>query len=241
MAALKQDYDIVEGSRISEVFHYLLQNNTFVKAYAGGNEIEQLLLIDEIDGNDGGLFSFKITLNDDLRKEMIQSSPSQISFEFMGPDHLPYQCEVQLKKLNWDHIWFKSPEHLRRYQLRKNFRVQAPRGIQLKVTIKKTAMVMDVINISLGGLYCHVHADYKDLVKKKKSIKSVALIFTYPGQSCEVQIQLIELRRFEDRSRTAKIGVAYEFISVRPEEKRRLTRQIYELQREHLRGRLKHI
>lgn len=238
MSAPTQDYDIIEGRRIGDIFQHLLQNHVMVKVFAGGQEIDRLLLIDEIEQREGGSFSFKIALNDELRTELIKGTPNRISFEFKGPDHLPYQCEARLSNFNEDHIWLYGPDHLRRYQLRNNFRVYAPRGVQLKTTINKTVIVMDIVNISLGGVFCHVDAEMTDMVKKRKSIRSVDLIFTYQDQCCEVRIQLAEMRRFEGRPRAGKAGVAYEFIRIEPEEKKKLIDQIYDLQREQLRGRL---
>jgi c-di-GMP-binding flagellar brake protein YcgR len=241
MAAPTQDYEIVDGRRIGDIFQHLLQNHVMVKAFAGGQEIDRLLLIDEIEKKEGGSFSFKVRLNDELQAELIKGTPNRISLEFKGPDHLPYQCEARLSKLSEDHIWLNEPDHLRRYQLRNNFRVYAPRGVQLKTTINRTVVVMEIVNISLGGVYCHVNAKMTDVVKKRKSIRSVDLIFTYQDQCCEVRIQLAEMRRFEGRPRTGKVGVAYEFIRMEPEEKKKLIDQIYDMQREQLKSRLRQL
>lgn len=241
MAAPTQDYDIVEGRRVSEIFQHLLQNHVMVKVFAGGQEIDRLLLIDEIEKKEESSFSFKILLNDDLHAQLITRTPNRIGFEFKGPDHLPYQCEARLSKLHEDHIWLSGPDHLRRYQLRNNFRVYAPRGVQLKTTINKTVVVMEIINISLGGVFCHVNADITDMVKKRKSIRSVDLIFTYQDQCCKVRIQLAEMRRFEGRLQSGKVGIAYEFIRIEPEEKKKLIDQIYDLQREQLKGRIRQL
>lgn len=241
MAAPTQDYDIIQGRRIGDIFQYLLQNHVLVKVFAGGQEIDRLLLIDEIEQKGGSSFSFKLPLSDELRSELIKGTPNRISFEFKGPDRLPYQGEARLSILGEDHVWLNGPDHLRRYQLRNNFRVYAPRGVQLKTTINKTVVVMEIVNISLGGVFCHVNEEMTDVVKKRKSIRSVDLIFTNQDQCCEVRVQLAEMRRFERRPRAGKAGVSYEFIRIEPEEKKKLIDQIYDLQREHLRGRLRQL
>jgi c-di-GMP-binding flagellar brake protein YcgR len=97
---------------------------------------------------------------------------------------------------------------------------------------------MDVVNISISGVYCHVDLNMKGFIQHKHTLRSVSLTFTYQDQSCDVIIQSAEFRRFEKNPLAGKVGVAYEFLKIEPEENKKLIDHVYNLQRDQLRGRL---
>lgn len=100
---------------------------------------------------------------------------------------------------------------------------------------------MNIINVSLGGILCHVKTDHKEIVRNTEIIKSIELVFTLKNDRTVVNITSAERRRIEERIRPGRFGVAYEFIKIERDQKKKLVAQIYELQREHLKSRLKHI
>jgi hypothetical protein len=235
-----EEFEIVQGSQLFDIFQHLFNEKTLVKVSVGGHDIEQLLLVEEIEESEDH-FLFKIERSDDLPQEMTSSEATIFSFEFNGPDQLPYQCVAQLSSITENHLWLKCPDHLKRYQLRQNFRIHAPRGAKLKTVIKKAPVVMNIINISLGGILCYVNTDLRETVRNTEIIRSIDLVFTLRNERTVVHITSAERRRIEEHLRPGKIGVAYEFIKIERDQKKKLIAQIYELQREHLKSRLKHI
>ena len=109
----------------------------------------------------------------------------------------------------------------------------------MKATVDHVPILMEIINISLGGIFCHVLDEHHAILKQQRSIKNAELYLTQKEECIELQIQKVEMRRWEDRVRPGKFGVAYEFVKISRRERRKLIDQIYRFQREYLRNRLR--
>ena len=231
-------YEKIEGLKLLDIFTSLYKNQTLLKIYLFGSDYEQLTVITKLDTKTKQPF-FQIDVPEGLHSALNEKQTDQLCFEFTGEDRLTYKFETHLDVVEENKLILNIPEGLRRYQFRHNFRIKAPRGAHLLVTLDKTDVRMTIDNISLGGAFCLCLNKYKTLVEANPFIIDATLLFTFMDQSVEVSIATAECRRMEPVIQPKKFGVAYEFVKISKEANRLLTQQIYELQREILQGRQK--
>ena len=227
-------YEKIEGNKIIDLFNELYRHQVLIKVYVDGSDYEHLTVITDLE-----MDMVKIDPPRGLRSVLDEKQTTQLGFEFTGRDQLTHKFETRLQKTAEKEIWLQIPDHIRRYQFRNNFRIKAPRGAHLLVTIEKTDVRMVIDNISLGGIFCLCSNKHKPLVEANPDLTDLVLRFSFMDQNVEIQIYKATQKRLEPVSQPKRFGVAYEFTKVKSEAKRLLTQQIYELQREFLQRRFK--
>ena len=231
-------FEKIENHKILELLQHLIKDKTLVKVSLPKDEYESLTVVTELRDQDS-LPQFRIAAPEGLAAVLKDKNAPHLNFEFTARDHLNHRFEAQLRALTQSDVWLTCPDHIKRFQMRRNFRINAPRGAELAVTIDDTDIRMVIVNISLGGAFCHCLNTHKPLVENHRRIEDLDLVFTLRNKSKTIQIQAAEIRRMDLHARPKHFGVAYEFVQIGKQAKKQLTQQIYDLQREFLQNRLK--
>jgi hypothetical protein len=232
-----QDFEKLENPKPLELIRLLREQRTLVNVVAPGG-YEGLTVITDFEPG-AELPVFAIDPPNGLREAIKEAPAGALGFEFTGNDRLKHQFEAQLLRDDGKHLHFSVPDHIRRYQLRSNFRIKAPRGAELLVTIEEHQVSMVIENVSMSGVFCYCSNSFRELVESYPRLENVQLVFTFQSQCTMVPVAQAQLRRLESEPHPKKFGVAYQFERIKPEAQRFLRQQIYEMQREYLQHRLK--
>lgn len=239
MATATQDYDILSGSKVDELLFQLFTDGSLIRVSAPEHDDEHLATICEIRPRDDA-FEFKLKITTTFSGRLENDAVKNLVLEFTAKDRLPHRFESKIRSIGPTGIWLLAPDSIRRYQFRSNFRIQAPHGAQFNVRIDKTNVQLPVDNISMGGAYCFCSKEHKLLVEGTTVLKNGVLVITRLDDCIEVSVNTAKMIRSETiKQRSGRLGVAYEFVQMEPTERKKLLQQIYELQREYLKKRLR--
>ena len=231
------DYELISGRKAFDQLIALLEEKTLVKVAIPDHDYEQLTVITDFrDESDGPLF--QIDPPKGIHQALRERSTSVLLFEFSNDHRLPHRFEANIKEISHE-IWLNAPDVIQRYQLRNNFRLKAPSNVFAVCLIQDNQAKMIVGNISLGGLYCHCPNTFKAAVSLNLKIDNLDLLFSFGGERQVVSIKRAVVRRIEGRTQPKHFGIAFEFLHMKTEAKKRLTQIIYDLQRDFLKSRLK--
>lgn len=231
------DFETISGDKAASLIERLKQSKVLVKVSVPKTDYGQLTVITDI-AQHGGDQCFQIDPPQGFQSALDQSADKKLLFEFSSSNRLPHRFETIAKALDQE-TWFRFPDQIQRYQLRDNFRIKAPADACVTVDIEDTPVKMAVDNISLGGLFCHCPNSAKKSVEVGLKLIKLKLEIQFDGERRAVTIARAVVRRFDGRTKPKHFGVAFEFLSLKNEERKRLTQIIYDLQREQLRSRLK--
>ena len=233
------NFEIITEQKAADLIGKLQKKRTFLKVSVPHRSYERLTLITDIKEVDSAP-SFQIDLPEGLNATLDRSDNGRptLQFEFYADDQLPHRFESPVLQVVEDGVWLSYPEHIQRYQLRENYRIKAPEGAGLAVRVEETNIRMIVVNISLGGIYCHCPKRMKAQLPVDLQVASVKLDLTVEGEGHSVTIDRAQVRRVERSRRAKHFGIALEFIGIRKQARQKLTQIIYDLQRSFLRKRL---
>ncbi|MCP3951456.1 MAG: hypothetical protein GY697_04465 [Desulfobacterales bacterium] len=237
------DDSTVEGKQSQGLFKQLIRANTLITMRVRGVEGYQRLTmitdIREIRGN----HAFAIDPPAQFQEKVGDLPDWNIHFKFTGPDKIEYSFSTHGGQVEGKEIWIPFPYKIKRIQRRKYFRIDTPPGTQVKLQVKKTPRLADILNISQGGLLCV-------LVRLKKEIRTdpvlkigdhfSSLTLACPNEEAPddmVPIKAAVVRRVEADPNHYRHRYALEFLDMTFSEQNDLTQLIYRLQREFLRKR----
>lgn len=231
-------FEKIEGQKLIDIFDQLLSDKTLVKISLPDQEFDRLTVITGLRQADGARF-FQIASPEGLNSMIQQSGVELIRFEFTGIDQLPHKFAARIQAAGPKEVWLEFPDHVQRHQLRNNFRIKVPTEAPLQVQIDQTTVRMIIDNISLGGAFCHCANQHKPLFQERQRLNKLEMSFMLSGHTVEVSIERAVVRRLEPVSRRRNFGVALEFTQVSNEARKKLTQQIYDIQRYYLQKRRK--
>jgi hypothetical protein len=181
---------------------------------------------------------------DDFMDAVKDDAPLDLQFNFNGPDRLEYIFRSYGGELGPHGIKIPFPKSVQRLQRRQNFRVNTLPGTQMQFRMKKIRGVLDLINISLGGVY-GILAKHnfkfmrRSILKMNQQVYQCSIVFPgdEDGPSETVYIDQAEVKRVEHDKERDLYRYALAFGDIEKEEHQRLTQAIYDLQRRYLRRR----
>ena len=237
------DGSTIEGKQSEGLFRQLIRTNTLVTMRIRGIEgYQRLTMITDIRQLRGN-HAFAIDPPAQFAETVGDLPDWNIHFKFTGPDKIEYSFSTTGGQMEGREIWIPFPKAIERIQRRKYFRIDTPPGTQIKLAVKKTPRMADILNISQGGLLCV-------LVRLKKEIRTDPVLrigdhlsnitLTCPneeGPADTVPIRAAVVRRVEVDQNHYRHRYAMEFLDMTFSEQSDLTRVIYRLQREFLRKR----
>jgi len=232
----------IAGSAIYKIFEELIHYRTLVQLKLLNSDYKQLTRITAIaDCNNKP--HFIIATPEGFEHVAVKTAPWRIRFEFTGRDHIKYSFTSIGGEIDGNRTFVKMPREVKRNQRRKLFRINAPAGTKLCLTIDGIRTELEVINLSIGGSLAALVRTNTDLkgsppFADNYFFKDAQLVFP-----AEITIQLIEIgsiqiKRMKINAKANRYEVALEFYEIDKSEERKLTDLIYQLQRQHLRKRL---
>ncbi len=231
-------FENIEGAKRAAIFQRLMDNKTFIQVTLPKSDYDNLTVVIQVMNTDKD-FSFQIDPPKGLLKAIAEAESPILFFEFTSDDHVTHRFKTSIQSITQDNITCESPPYIERHQQRNNFRVKVLYHSQATIFIDNTEIRMDIVNVSLGGVYCYCKNKYKPLFEEKPKLKNMELYFTLKDECFFIPIQRLKVNRIENENRHRQFGVAFEFIKIGREARRHLVQQIYELQREFLQNRLK--
>lgn len=228
----------ITGEKRFQVFEALRNDKTFLKMNLTGMDFERLTIVLEIDlGEEGPLFLIDAPAG--LREALRDEAPGKIRFEFTGPDNLQYLFNTSGGQVLHDRIWIRLPESIERIQRRRHFRLEAPLGTRLYVSLDGRRQEMNVINVSQGGLLVAPlkGTSRSEIIRTGDYLRRIALVFPSEEDHPSLTIEEALVRRREQDTLTGEPRYGLQFTRLEKKTEKVLTDIIYRLQRQFLRKR----
>ena len=232
------DYETIDGSKIDNIFEQLILDRTLIKVSLPEMAYENLTLLTDIQEDDKSKI-FNIDPPRGLLDCLRQAQTDRLLFEFTGPDQLIHRFEAQPIGSSKSALCMRYPQAIDRYQMRDNFRVKVFSGSYTELEIEDKTIRMEIDNLSLGGVYCICSKTFKPFFENSPRLEDMELTVALKNDSFVANIELVLVNRIETLTRPKYFGIAFEFLKMHKEVRKRLVQHIYELQREFLQTRLK--
>ncbi len=240
------DSGIISGNQQISLFEALRDKGVLInlRVRRGADlTYERLTVITEVKKSKDG-FEIGIDPPKGFQAAVGAQDPWQIHFAFTGLDRLEYRFTTVGGRMEANIIWLPAPETVERIQRRRHFRMPTPPGVRLNVTLGNAPRVLEVVNISLGGLLGVLGRLKKEI--NTDPVMTVGQLFydlnvlcpgSEDGPEAAIHIKKAIVRRVEIDSEAYRHRYALEFLTIANRDVRALTQFIYRLQREFLRRR----
>jgi hypothetical protein len=233
----------VQGEKLTELFNELVAKRIIISMNVIGAGFDRLTCITGITNDADGCYLL-VDPPDDFEQAAAVKDLWHLRFNFNGPDHLEYIFSTRGGKFSEQGLKIPFPEHVERLQRRRNFRVNTLSGTQMHFKLKKIHGVIDLVNVSLGGVYgVLTKHNFKfmrgPVLKTDQQIYDVSLVFPgnhdRPGNT--VYVKKAEVKRVEHDQDRGFYRFAFGFDEMEKQEQNKLTQVIYDLQRWYLQRR----
>lgn len=233
----------VQGKKLVDLFDALIEKKVIISMNVVGAGFDRLTCITGLDQTPEGNYLI-VDSPEDFRQAADIKDLWHLRFNFNGPDRLEYIFSTKGGDFCNQGLKIPFPEHVERLQRRRNFRVATLPGTRMHFQLKKIQGVIDLINVSLGGVYgVLARHNFKfmrgPVLKTDQQIYDARIIFPgdedQPGDT--VYVRKAEIKRIEHDQDRGVFRYAFEFKEMEKEERKKLTQAIYDLQRRYLRCR----
>ncbi|MBT8339171.1 MAG: hypothetical protein HKP58_20830 [Desulfatitalea sp.] len=237
------EHEKLKEAKIDALFDQLIANNIIISMSLVGSGYEHLTCATGVHRTPVGKH-LCIDLPQGFRAAVANKTHFTLRFNFNGPDKLEYLFNTIGGQINGRDLLVPFPDYVERIQRRRNFRMPPPLDTNLLIKMGKVHAIISLINISLGGAFGvltkHNVKDLQDsLLRVNQSLPHVGIIVP----ACEdwseqvIIIQRAQVRRIEHDRENKRYRYAFEFMEIVPDELKKLTRCIYNFQRQFLKRR----
>ncbi|MCB2145129.1 MAG: PilZ domain-containing protein [Deltaproteobacteria bacterium] len=233
----------VQGEKLNELFNTLVANKIIISMNVVGAGFDRLTCITGIMKDADGSHLL-VDPPEDFEEAAAVKDLWHLRFNFNGPDRLEYIFSTRGGRFCEQGLKIPFPEHVERLQRRRNFRVNTLTGTQMHFKLKKIQGVIDLINVSLGGVYgVLTKHNFKfmrgPVLKMDQQVYDVSLVFPgdYDRPGNTIYVKKAEVKRIEHDQDRGFYRYAFEFEDIEKEEQNKLTQVIYDLQRWYLQRR----
>lgn len=233
----------VQGNKLVELFNEMITKKVIISMNVVGAGFDRLTCVTGLTESPEGNHLL-VDPPDDFLDAVARKDVWHLRFNFNGPDQLEYLFSTRGGEFSEQGLKIPFPEHVERLQRRRNFRVNTLTGTHMHFKLKKIQGVIDLINVSLGGVYgVLVKHNFKfirgSVLKMDQQVFDISMIF--PGDEKEpdetVYVKKAEVKRVEHDQERGFYRYAFKFKDMEKEEENRLTQVIYNLQRKYLQRR----
>jgi c-di-GMP-binding flagellar brake protein YcgR len=123
--------------------------------------------------------------------------------------------------------------------MRDNFRVNVGDNSFAEMDIGQQKVRMEIDNLSLGGAYCLCKKKFKPSFDEAGRLEEMTLEIALKNDTFVLTIDVVQVKRIEPHRRPKFFGIAFQFIRMQNDVKKKLVRYIYEMQRQFLQTRMK--
>ena len=236
--------DKIVGDTIVEVITALIEDNTLIRVVFGEIGEERLCIINSQRTISSTPY-FQIDMPADIPvSEKKDEWETELTFDFLGRDRLNYSFFATGGIFIGDKLWVKLPKQIVRIQQRDNFRIDTPKKSRAELTLDERRYTLILENISLGGAYCRARRSLKTglvrlPVEEDARMEDLRLIIPADDKQTEIFVQKCRIARIVKDPDKRLLAYGVEFLEIGRQEKSRLTRVIYDLQRRFLKHRLR--
>jgi len=233
----------VQGEKLTELFNELVAKRIIISMNVVGAGFDRLTCVTGVTTYADSNYLL-VDPPDDFEGAVGVKDLWHLRFNFNGPDHLEYIFSTRGGEFCEQSLKIPFPEHVERLQRRRNFRVITLTGAQMHFQLKKIQGVIDLINVSLGGVYgVLTKHNFKfmrgPVLKIDQQLYDVSLVFPgdhdRPGNT--ICVKKAQVKRVEHDQDRGFYRFAFEFAEMEKEEQNKLTQVIYDLQRWYLQRR----
>jgi hypothetical protein len=232
----------IRGSAVTKIFEELINYKTFLRMSLLNSDFNQLTRISALaDCNNEP--HFMIETPEAFEHAAARTAPWRVRFEFTGRDHIRYGFVTHGGLIQGKQTFLKMPRIVERNQRRRLFRIDAPAGTKLCLTLDRMRPELEVINLSIGGSLAAVVQTNSEMEKNppfadNDALRDAKLIFPAEITGQPIKISTLQVKRLKINAETNRYEVAVEFFEMDKSEEQKLTDLIYGLQRQQLRKRL---
>jgi hypothetical protein len=233
----------VQGEKLTELFNELVDKRVIISMNVVGAGFDRFTCITGI-VHDAHGDHLLVDPPNDFEEAAAAKDLWHLRFNFNGPDQLEYIFSTREGSLGEQGLKIPYPEHVERLQRRRNFRVKTLTGTRMHFKLKKIRGTIDLINVSLGGLYgVLVKHNFKfirgSVLKVDQQIFDISVVF--PGDQKEpsetIFVKKAHVKRVEHDQDRGFYRYSFAFTEIDKQEQQRLTQIIYGLQRKYLQRR----
>jgi c-di-GMP-binding flagellar brake protein YcgR len=228
MAGRKEN---IRGKDVSNLIEQVQRDRTLVNMRLSNTDMELLTLVDDIQTSKRGRM-FAVDLTADLKKRLDSTNDASLRFEFTDSNKVPCEFTSSPVEISADRIWVLFPNVIYREQKREHFRIEAPLGTRLCFTKDTEKHLMNVSDISMGGILVtlRIGVRHDRILSVGERLRDIEI--TFPSD--RVQVQEAVVVRQEERTLTRTVHFGIQFKAIDGNEKRALKEILYNLQREFL-------
>ncbi|MEJ2100276.1 MAG: hypothetical protein P8X68_09885 [Desulfobacterales bacterium] len=232
----------IKGSAIHKIFEELINYKTLIQLNLLNTDYKQMTRVTALASRNNEPH-FILATPEGFKRAAAKTVPWRIRFEFTGRDHIKYGFTSIGGEIDGKRAFVKMPRVVKRNQRRNLFRINAPAGTKLCLTLDGVRAELEVINLSIGGSLAalvQTHSSFKGSSPFAVAcfLKDAKLVFPAEIMSQSIKISSIQIKRAKINFETNRYEVALEFYEIDKGEERKLTDLIYRLQRQYLRKRL---
>lgn len=233
----------VQDKKLLDLFNTLIEKRVIISMNVVGAGFDRLTCITGLTQASEGNHLI-IDAPEDFRDTVNGGGAWHLRFNFNGPDQLEYIFSTRGGEICEQGLKVPFPEYVERLQRRRNFRVTTLTGTQMHFRLKKIEGVLDLINVSLGGIYgVLIKHNFKfmrgSVLKQDQQVYRSHIVFpgdkAFPGDT--IHVKRAEVKRVEHDQDSGFYRYALEFKELEQDEQKKLTQVIYDLQRRYLRYR----
>jgi len=223
--------DHIRGKDVLNLIEQLQREKTLVNMRLRNTDMELLTLIDGVQLSKKGP-AFAIDLHSELIEALDSSDDPVLKFEFTDSNKVPCEFTASPTEISDDRIWVLFPGVIYREQKREHFRIEVPLGSRLCFTKNKTEYLLNVSDISMGGVRVtfRIGGGRNRIINIGERLRDIEIIF--PEERLKIREAVVVREEQGIPGRTINFGIKFKAID--GDERRALKGILYDLQREFL-------
>jgi len=234
-------YETIQGKGITDLLTHLLTDRTLVRFEIPKVSLDGLTIIRELRKFWNTPYLL-IDVPDGLWKSTLEPKTLIILFEFTGRDKLKYRFSTSAGKHVRDEIWLRFPDAIERMQQRESFRIQLREKATIVFSLGNESRKMNIVNFSEGGAFAEFRSipeemQVQPIPKPGGYLYDIELVIPHKDKQRIVKAERVMITRVTEDTATGRYLYGLQFTDIKQEEKSKLNRLIWHLQRDLLRKR----
>ncbi len=221
----------VRGKERVHLIEQVQKDKPLINMRVPARDYEILTVIDGIEISKKGNV-FAVDVPEDVRKGFDEEDACPLEFEFVDANDVPCTFTSSSAGISDDKVWILFPEVIYREQKREHFRVEVPLEASLRFSRDDMTYLLNVSNISMGGMLITVRTGKKDapFLGVGEKLQDAEFVLT----SGSIHIQAAEVAWVDEGASMSTVQMGIQFTRIDRDQRCLLRDTVYELQREFL-------